>query len=219
MKIDYPRCPQCQHSLVKLKRLAPLIKKIYYHQLKASLPVLRLTDTLKSRSIEALGLPENISQILNRYIKQPKYINQTALFVKILDRFANLNHLNTDIRDRIVQRIYEHVEKKDSILFTLQQWIDLENEYNRLLCIRHFEKLTESSSTIDSSNWDTISDILYGPNGFGRLAAKTFFELLGQDVTEEDEWVPILADESDWTNLQKYRLISDEKWFVCPQGK
>lgn len=219
MKIDYPRCPQCQHSLVKLQRLAPLMKKIHHHQLKASSPVLRLTDSLTSRSIDALGLPENISQILNRYVNQPKYINQTALFLKILSRFANLNDMNGVFRDRIVQRIYEHVEQKNSILFTLQQWIDLENECNRLLCIRDFEALSESLSTIDSSNWDTINDLLYGPNGFGRLAAETFFQLLGQDANGENQWIPILTDESDWTNLQKYRFMCDGKWFLCPQGK
>ena len=228
MLLDYPRCPQCHASLVKLPRLSSLIKKIHdkMHGAEISVPtttasvLLRRYDLRSSQAIDKLKLPEKVAEILTKHRGNNKHKNQTDLFLKVLNLFHDFGENAAVHRDRIVQVIYERVVKKDSIFFTVQQWLDLENEYNRLRSIDYLAVLqSRAPASADSLDLDTLDDILFGPNRFEPLALTMFQLLLGEEREKDDGWKSIHLEELDWPDLQRDRRICDGKWFVCPEGE
>ena len=228
IQMDYPRCPQCQYSLVRCKRLSSLVNQI--HEIVKGFPHVTSetsatrsiieTKLMSAESLRKLKLPEAISVILDRHRTNSRHHNLTHLFIHVLTHF---NELDDDIcvhRDKIIRMIYDRMEKKGSIFFTQQQWTDLECEYNRLRIVEYLQNLKQKSDfDDDSSDIETVNDILFGPNRCERLAVEMSHGLLKTNVKEEEQWDPILSDLMTWGGYQTYRWTCDRKWFVCPKSK
>jgi hypothetical protein len=124
-------------------------------------------------------------------------------------------------RDKLLKSIYEHVEKNNSVFFTRQQWLDLEYEYNRLICIDHFRTKKELlGNDFNKFDIDTLNDILFGPNPFSQLACQTCKIIFNEnDDDNNDKWKSILLDETKWDDFEKDRLMCDGKRVVCPKGE
>ncbi|CAF4522009.1 unnamed protein product [Rotaria sp. Silwood2] len=226
MYAEYPRCPKCQHPLIKCKRYSRLIKKIQQRIGNCTILLKTLSDSLANNYslssrplIEYTELPEHMIKIVKRNIDNNRQRKLAELFVYVVNLFRKLNDEVSTERDIILTTIYEYVEKNDSLFLTRQQWSDLESEFNRLLVIdamRKSEKLSEpDQKEIDN---ETLNDILFGPNPFSQLACQVCNILLNKDSDNNDKWKSILPDETKWENFEQDRLVCDDKWFICAQG-
>jgi hypothetical protein len=228
MYVDYPRCPVCQWSLVKCKRYSSLIKKIHNRlgNIHSTVTTLSGSGKLFLRSpprltIKDVKLPEQINAIIKRNDDNSRQHKLIELFVHVVGLFQKLSCQIDTERDRLLQAIYEHVEKNNSLFLTRQQWSDLENEYNRLTLIDRF-RISQELLGIDSnkSEIETLNDILFGPNQFSQLACLLCNVLLNHDSNDgDDEWKSILLDGTKWDDFEKDRFVCDGKWVVCPKGE
>jgi cell fate (sporulation/competence/biofilm development) regulator YmcA (YheA/YmcA/DUF963 family) len=228
MYVGYPQCPKCQHPLVKCKRYSRVIKKIYDRIAKTSSRWKTLSGSKNdatfirtlNRSITYAGLPEHVIEIVKRNNSTCRQYKLAELFVHVVNLFQERSDVVSIERDMILKAIYEHVKKKNSLFLTRQQWLDLENEYNRLTLIDHFrtskELLQSDSKEIEIQ---TLNDILFGPNQFTQLACQICHMLLNNDKDSNNNWKSILLDETTWDDFEKDRLICDGKWVICPQGE
>ena len=149
MYVDYPRCPECQFPLVKCKRYSYLIKKIQEKVRNVSMrtPGI-LSNVIRSNFLTGLfseteygELPDNIIKIIKN-IERLRQYELGKLFLHAVNLFRKLSDEVAIERDIILKAIYEHVEANDSLFLTHQQWLDLENEYNRLMMIDNFRKIS-----------------------------------------------------------------------------
>ncbi|CAF3707173.1 unnamed protein product [Rotaria sordida] len=225
MYVEYPRCPKCQHPIIKCKRYSRLIKKIQQRIGNSIFSLKTLSSSLtdgfgvNSRSvIQYTDLPEYIIKIIKINTDNNRRRKLTELFVHVVNLFRKLSDEISKECDVILKTIYEHVEKNDSLFLTRQQWLDLENEYNRLLIIdtmKESDKLLESDR--NEINNETLNDILFGPNPFNQFACQICYLLLNNDNENNDKWKSILPDETKWEDFEQDRLICDGKWLVCAQ--
>ena len=226
MYVEYPRCPQCQYPLVKCKRYTSLIKKIQGRIENISPSMATLSESeiyqisrLVSLSIGDVTLPEKITTIIERHKANTRHHKLIKLFMHVVSLFQKLNDLVSTERDRLLKAVYEHVEKSDSIFLTRQQWLDLENEYNRLIFVDRFRTSKELlQPDFDVSVVQTLNDILFGPNQFTELACELCNAFLNND-SNNDKWKSILLEATKWNDFEKNRLICDGKWIVCPKGE
>lgn len=226
MYVEYPRCPQCQWPLVKCKRYSGLIKKIQgrIENISSFMATLLGSEIYQifrpaSLSIGDVALPEQLTSIIERHKVNTRQHILIKLFIHVVRLFQKLNDPVSIERDRLLKAVYEHVEKSDSIFLTRQQWLDLENEYNRLTVVDRFRTSKELlQPDFDVLEVQTLNDILFGPNQFTELACELCNTFLKTD-SNNDKWKSILLEETKWDNFEQYRLICDGKWIVCPKGE
>ncbi len=227
MYLEYPRCPLCQLSMVRCKRYCGLIKKIQSKIENISLSVSTLTESKQnvlpprsSISLMDVELPDQITAIVKQNDSNRRYQKLTELFLHVVSLFQKLKcRIDTEC-DKLLKSIYEHVEKNNSVFLTRQQWLDLENEYNRLIFIDQFRTLKELlGSDSDKFDIERLNGILFGPNPFSKFACETCNKLLNQDSDNNDKWKSILLDKTEWNDFEKDRLMCDGKWVVCPKGE
>jgi hypothetical protein len=238
MYVAYPRCPTCQISMVRCKRYFSLINKIQKSIADISAAVATLTGSQRqslplrsSISLEGVKLPDQIIDIIQRKDLNNRHERLVELFVHVIKLFQELNCRMDIERDKLLKLLYEHVEKNNSVYLTRQQWLDLENEYNRLVFIDHFRTMKESTAYgLNQSETVTLETILFGPNPFTKFACKISYLLLNQETGDHDkwkltaseddsEWKSILLDGKSWDDFEKDRLMCDRKWIICPKGK
>ncbi|UJR28371.1 hypothetical protein I4U23_009614 [Adineta vaga] len=223
IRVDYPRCPTCQWSLVKCKRYSSLIKMIHARMENVTATAL----TLSEAGIDTFGLavilstldvklPTSIKTIIERNFAHQRRRRLTKLFIHVTELFEKLSNRMDIERDKLLRAVYEYVEKNDSIFLTRQQWSDLENEYNRLFLIDRFRTAKESSELdYNELQIETINDILSTSNEFTQLACEVCNALLKPDEDTTDTWKSILPGEITWNDFEKDRLLCDGKWIVC----
>ena len=225
LRVDYPRCPECQWSLVRCKRYSGSIKKIHQKlasttQAIPSLPATRSKFQYYSITSTRAVLPGNIATIVDQHSSRKRLSNLTELFTHVIGLFTELDDLVESERTKLLNAIYASVEKNNSVFLTRQQWSDLEIEYNRLRCIALFRSSKESTEAgLNESELDTLDDILFGPNRFGHLACQVCHIILDGRDSDGDHWQSILPQERQWDDFEKDRLICDGRWFECQKSK
>ncbi|CAF3489036.1 unnamed protein product [Adineta steineri] len=204
MHVEYPRCPKCQYPLVKCKRYSTLIKKIHGRLDKFySGTETLLVDTLRQRRDSDNN-------------RQKKLCD---LFIHVVGLFQNLKKQVSTERDKILEAVYEHVKKNDSLFLTRQQWLDLEHEYNRLVFIDRFKTLKEAlTNGFNQSEIQTLNDNLFGPNQFTQSICQKCKTLLYYADDDNDIWQTILPDQLKWDEYEKDQHICDRKWMMCSKG-
>jgi hypothetical protein len=227
MCVDYPRCPDCQWPLVNCKRYSGLIKKIHSKIEKLSVRSSTLSgssvqDFLQGSklAIKNSDLAESVSAIVKLNNDDSRRQKLAQLFVHVITLFQKLNYENNTERDKILNTIYEHVKKTNSLFLTRQQWTDFENGYNRIRLIEDFRRSKElSECDLDERTIETLDDILFGPNQFSQFACQVCTGLLKHGSEDNDYWKSILPEETKWNDFEKDRLVCDGKLFLCPGGE
>ena len=219
MKVDYPRCPTCQHSLVECKHIVKLIKKIHHsiQEFSNNLSTIRSSSAFLLKDLE---LPDAVVTIVENHQKNSRDGPYITLLLHVIDLFRHLDQRVECERQSIVTVIYDRIEKSQSIFFTRQQWSDLETEYNRLSLIDTFRAAKEASHCrLTPSDIECLNDVLLGPNHFGRLSCEVCHTLLKMDINKDDQWKPILPQDETWESLEKNGWVCDGNRFVCPAGQ
>lgn len=219
MKVDYPRCPTCQHSLVECKHIVKLIKKIH-HSIQPFINNLSTIRSSSSLSPKDLELPVAVLTVVESHLKNSRDGPYVTLLLHVIDLFRRLDQRVESERQSIMNIIYNHVEKSQSIFLTRQQWSDLETEYNRLSLIDAFRAAKEASHCrLAGSDIECLNDVLLGPNPFGRLSCEVCHTFLKMNIKKDDKWKPILPKDETWESLEKNGWVCDENRFVCPAGQ
>ena len=219
MKVDYPRCPTCQHSLVDCKHIVKLIKKIH-HSIQPFASNLSTTRLSLGVSYKDREVPDAILTIVANHQKNSRDEPYITLLLHVIDLFRHLDQRVESERQSIINIIYDRVEKSQSIFFTRQQWSDLETEYNRLSLIDAFRAAKEASHCrLTPSDIECLNDILLGPNHFGRLSCEVCHTLLKMDIKKADQWKLILPKDETWESFEKNGWVCDGNRFVCPAGQ
>lgn len=228
-RVDYPRCPDCPYPLIECKRYTRLIKKIQSKFAHITYSTINSRDTAASAFLSIINLspltecteiPANIRNLMKKSLDRTRQKGRSTLFMHMLDLFRKLDSDVSNERNVVLNSIYEEAEKNDSIFLTRQQWSDLEKEYNRLstiACVRKIQKLTESHS----KDFDGVllNDILFETKSFTQQECDTCNILLNENNGKQHEWKSILPDNTDFDDIDRERLICDEKMYLCPEGR